>query len=85
MVIKAFEDMDYYCVDNIPPKVIPMLKVVELSKSGCRLYYSPVPHNVIFADIGAGTGLFAEKLATRSYAVYALEPNAGLPLHFTAY
>ena len=39
---------------------------------------SLVPHNAIFADIGAGTGLFAEKLAARNYTIYAVEPNADM-------
>ena len=34
-----------------------------------------VPHNAIFADIGAGTGLFTEKLAMPNYTIYAIEPN----------
>ena len=39
---------------------------------------SLVPHNAIFADIGAGTGLFTEKLAAQGYIIYAIEPNADM-------
>jgi len=39
---------------------------------------SLVPPNAVFADIGAGTGKFAELLAKSGHAVYAVEPNADM-------
>ena len=37
-----------------------------------------VPHDAIFADIGAGTGKFTELLARYRYDIYAVEPNADM-------
>ena len=34
--------------------------------------------NAVFADIGAGTGIFTVKLAERGNTVYAIEPNADM-------
>jgi ubiquinone/menaquinone biosynthesis C-methylase UbiE len=39
---------------------------------------SCVPHHAVFADIGAGTRMFTERLAERGYAIYAVEPNADM-------
>lgn len=36
------------------------------------------PTNAVFADIGAGTGKFAELLAKRGYELFAVEPNADM-------
>ncbi|WP_160680480.1 class I SAM-dependent methyltransferase [Clostridium sp. C8-1-8] len=36
------------------------------------------PSGTVFADIGAGTGKFAVKLAERGYSVFAVEPNADM-------
>mgnify|MGYP001346007188 FL=1 len=37
-----------------------------------------VPPDAVFADIGAGTGKFALRLAERGYTVLAVEPNADM-------
>jgi len=39
---------------------------------------SIVPPNAVFADIGAGTGIFTELLACKGFEVYAVEPNADM-------
>ena len=36
------------------------------------------PQGAVFADIGAGTGKFAEPLAARGYKLFAVEPNADM-------
>lgn len=36
------------------------------------------PKDVVFADIGAGTGKLTVKLAERGYSVFAVEPNADM-------
>lgn len=37
-----------------------------------------VPPDAVFADIGAGTGIFTELLAQNGYEVFAVEPNADM-------
>ena len=37
-----------------------------------------VPPNAVFADIGAGTGIFTELIAKYGYEVFAVEPNADM-------
>ncbi len=37
-----------------------------------------IPEGAVFADIGAGTGIFSEQLLNRGYRVYAVEPNADM-------
>ena len=37
-----------------------------------------VPHDAIFADVGAGTGKFTELLAKKGYPIFAVEPNADM-------
>ncbi len=34
-----------------------------------------IPEGSVFADIGAGTGIFSEQLLQNGYCVYAVEPN----------
>ncbi|BCN29043.1 class I SAM-dependent methyltransferase [Anaeromicropila herbilytica] len=36
------------------------------------------PSDAVFADIGAGTGKFTEKLAEYGYSVFAVEPNGDM-------
>lgn len=36
------------------------------------------PSGAVFADIGAGTGKFTEKLAEQGFSVFAVEPNADM-------
>ena len=40
--------------------------------------FSLSPSNAIFADIGAGTGIFTIELAKRGCEVFAVEPNADM-------
>ena len=37
-----------------------------------------VPHEAVFADIGAGTGKFTEQIAKYGYEIFAVEPNADM-------
>jgi len=37
-----------------------------------------VPPNVVFADIGAGTGQLTEPIAKREYPIFAVEPNTDI-------
>ena len=39
---------------------------------------SLVPADAIFADIGAGTGIFTQEIAKRGYTIYAIEPNSDM-------
>jgi len=47
-------------------------------KAAIDYIYSLVPQNAIFADIGAGTGIFTVLLAERGNHVFAVEPNADM-------
>jgi SAM-dependent methyltransferase len=42
------------------------------------------PRNAVFADIGAGTGIFTELLAKRGNEIYAVEPNGDMRGRLTA-
>ena len=37
-----------------------------------------ITRNSVFADIGSGTGIFAEQLLEQGYGVFAVEPNADM-------
>ena len=37
-----------------------------------------VPPDAVFADIGAGTGKFTERLAERGFSMFSVEPNADM-------
>ena len=39
---------------------------------------SIVSPNAVFADIGAGTGIFTDLLVREGFEVYAVEPNADM-------
>ncbi|QHQ62957.1 methyltransferase domain-containing protein [Anaerocolumna sedimenticola] len=47
-------------------------------KEAIEYICSLVPRDVVFADIGAGTGKFTVTLAERGYSVFAVEPNADM-------
>lgn len=40
-----------------------------------------VPKTAVFADIGAGTGIFTKLLAEKGYTVFAAEPNTDMESH----
>lgn len=46
--LRIFEDLGYYCVDNLPPALLP-----ELADLGAGRY----PHIAVVVDVRAGTGL----------------------------
>ena len=53
-VIKALEDVGYYCVDNIPPELIP--KFAEIcSKAG-----EGMERVAVVSDVRAGKDMFGE-------------------------
>ena len=39
---------------------------------------SIVPHDAVFADVGAGTGKFTEQIVRHGYMTFAIEPNADM-------
>jgi UPF0042 nucleotide-binding protein len=49
-VLKAFEDLGYYCVDNLPVELIP--RFAEIARD-----HSQIEHTALVVDIREGTGL----------------------------
>ena len=49
-VLKAFEDLGYYCVDNLPVELIP--RFAEIARD-----HSQIEHTALVVDIREGSGL----------------------------
>src|SRR5215510_13433651 len=49
-VLKAFEDLGYYCVDNLPIELIP--RFAEIARG-----HSQIEHTALVVDIREGSGL----------------------------
>src|SRR5438270_5941207 len=49
-VLKAFEDLGYYCVDNLPIELIP--RFAEIARD-----HSEIEHTALVVDIREGSGL----------------------------
>ncbi len=65
-VLKAFEDLGYYCVDNLPVKLLPEFAGL------CRQRGSRLERAAVVADIREGEAL------SQLPAIYASLPRAGL-------
>jgi UPF0042 nucleotide-binding protein len=58
-VLRAFEDAGYYCIDNLPPRMIP--KVLELASDGGDASVGVSPGIVVVVDI-RGRRYFGEEI-----------------------
>ena len=66
--LKAFEDLGYYCVDNLPVELIP--RFAELA-----LQSGEIPRTALVVDVREGTQL--EKLPAMLKSVKRTDPDAG--------
>jgi UPF0042 nucleotide-binding protein len=72
--LKAFEDLGYYCVDNLPVELIP--RFAELA-----LQSGEIPHTALVVDVREGTQL--EKLPAILKSVKRLIPTRVIYLEAT--